>query len=243
MNRDTRRGMWVKWFPEHILSSSWVGQLSIEEEGAYRRLLDYNYRDGSIPIDDEDELMYMVKIRDPGRFRSIWKKIQCRFPRMRNSKKGCNSRARTEICWIHERSITNSNNSKQRWVKELPNATASQEEEEKIKSKNKRKSKRKSKNKEQEEDPGTTHSLSPGHSWFTSLSPAGQKKVSRLMQAFADTRQGKKITDGKREKIFVGMQEANQEVMPEATTIFLEKHKGKPETYFFGILRRLAKEV
>ncbi len=42
-----------QWYPRDILSSARVQELSLEEEGAYRRLLDFCWLNGSIPADPE----------------------------------------------------------------------------------------------------------------------------------------------------------------------------------------------
>lgn len=42
-----------QWYPRDILSSARVQELTLEEEGAYRRLLDFCWLNGSIPSDPE----------------------------------------------------------------------------------------------------------------------------------------------------------------------------------------------
>lgn len=42
-----------QWYPRDILSSARVQELTLEEEGAYRRLLDFCWLNGSIPADPE----------------------------------------------------------------------------------------------------------------------------------------------------------------------------------------------
>lgn len=42
-----------QWYPKDILGSARVQEMSLAEEGAYRRLLDYCWLNGSIPADDK----------------------------------------------------------------------------------------------------------------------------------------------------------------------------------------------
>ena len=40
-----------QWYPKDILSSARVAEMSLAEEGAYRRLIDFCWLNGSIPAD------------------------------------------------------------------------------------------------------------------------------------------------------------------------------------------------
>lgn len=41
-----------QWYPKDILASARVAEMSLAEEGAYRRLLDFCWLNGSIPADE-----------------------------------------------------------------------------------------------------------------------------------------------------------------------------------------------
>ena len=55
-----------------------MSTMTLEEEGAFRRLLDHHWREGSIPADPE-ELRRLCKWVSPRRFAAIWKRISGRF--------------------------------------------------------------------------------------------------------------------------------------------------------------------
>ncbi len=42
-----------QWYPKDILSSARVQEMSLAEEGAYRRALDFCWLNGSLPADTE----------------------------------------------------------------------------------------------------------------------------------------------------------------------------------------------
>jgi uncharacterized protein YdaU (DUF1376 family) len=44
-------GSWYPWYVNDVLTSERVGYLSLTEEGAYRRALDYAWKEGSVPAD------------------------------------------------------------------------------------------------------------------------------------------------------------------------------------------------
>src|SRR5205085_1723317 len=44
-------GPWYPWHVNDVLTSERVGYLTLTEEGAYRRALDYAWKEGSIPAD------------------------------------------------------------------------------------------------------------------------------------------------------------------------------------------------
>ncbi len=67
-----------QWYPGDALADEAVATMTLEEEGAYRRLLDYHWREGSIPADPE-ELRRLCKWISPRRFAEIWSRIGARF--------------------------------------------------------------------------------------------------------------------------------------------------------------------
>jgi uncharacterized protein YdaU (DUF1376 family) len=62
------------WYPGDYLSSSRVQRMTLEQEGAYRRLLDYEWMDGYIP-DDVPSLARLCRVT-PRKMVAIWKAIK-----------------------------------------------------------------------------------------------------------------------------------------------------------------------
>lgn len=63
-----------QWYPGDALSDEAMTKMTLEEEGAYRRLLDHHYREGSLPADAED-LRRLCKWIPARRFAAIWARI------------------------------------------------------------------------------------------------------------------------------------------------------------------------
>lgn len=63
-----------QWYPKDILSSAKVQRMSLEAEGAYRRLLDYQWLNGSIP-QSLGELARLCKGITKGRMLKLWDEI------------------------------------------------------------------------------------------------------------------------------------------------------------------------
>lgn len=61
-------------YPADYLSDEDTATMTLEEEGAYRRLLDHHWREGSIPADPE-QLRRLLKWIPMRRFRAIWAKV------------------------------------------------------------------------------------------------------------------------------------------------------------------------
>lgn len=66
-----------QWYPKEFLSSSRVARMTLEAEGAYRRLLDYQWMDGSLP-DDMDELASLCRVTT-SKMRILWRAVGCCF--------------------------------------------------------------------------------------------------------------------------------------------------------------------
>lgn len=70
---------WMPWFPGDFLSSSKVQRMSLAEQGAYRRLLDFQWMDGLIPSDPE-EIARLLGV-PIGEANGLWRRIgQCFEP-------------------------------------------------------------------------------------------------------------------------------------------------------------------
>lgn len=64
---------WMPWFPSDFLSSSKVQRMTLAEQGAYRRLLDYQWMDGNIPESiDEIARLLGVGLDDASR---LWGRV------------------------------------------------------------------------------------------------------------------------------------------------------------------------
>lgn len=69
-----------QWYPKDYLSSGRVAVMTLEEEGAYRRALDFCWLDGSIPSDPAALAMMVGK----GCSEAIARKVQTMFTKHRN---------------------------------------------------------------------------------------------------------------------------------------------------------------
>ena len=78
--KNPRRGKppAYQWYPGDALADEEVSTMTLEEEGAYRRLLDHHWREGSIPADQE-KLRRLCKWVGKRKFASIWNTIGARF--------------------------------------------------------------------------------------------------------------------------------------------------------------------
>jgi uncharacterized protein YdaU (DUF1376 family) len=63
------------WYPKDYLTDEHTVVMTLEEEGAYRRLLDHCWLQGSIP-DDMQALARMCKNISPRRMEKLWKSIE-----------------------------------------------------------------------------------------------------------------------------------------------------------------------
>ena len=77
------------WYPKDYLADANTVLMTLEQEGAYRRLLDYCWLEGSIP-DDMEELGRLCKGLSSDKMRRVWKAIEPCF-RKRGKK------------WVHPR--------------------------------------------------------------------------------------------------------------------------------------------
>lgn len=69
-----------QWYPKDALSSARIQRMSLEEEGAYRRLLDYQWLNGSIP-EDLGQMARLCKGITKTRMQRIWDVIKdCFIP-------------------------------------------------------------------------------------------------------------------------------------------------------------------
>ena len=64
-----------QWYPKDYLSDVLTTLMTLEEEGAYRRLLDHSWLEGSIP-NDMKALGRMCKGLPPERMQEIWKSLE-----------------------------------------------------------------------------------------------------------------------------------------------------------------------
>lgn len=62
---------WYPWFPRDFAADEPVMLMSLEQEGAYRRLLDHQWLHGSIPA-DLGQLAVICKMLPAARMRSVW---------------------------------------------------------------------------------------------------------------------------------------------------------------------------
>jgi len=82
-----------QWYPGDALSDEAMTTMSLEEEGAFRRLLDHHYREHSIPADPE-ELRRLCKWITPSRFRKLWARVgKCFVPKPGDPSRLVNGRA------------------------------------------------------------------------------------------------------------------------------------------------------
>ncbi len=86
MPRGDQPGDWIRWWHRKALSDPFMTLLPIAWEGAYRRLLDYNAGDGSIP-NNKEELAQLCKMT-PEEFAPCWKHIRKKF----STAHGCRKR-------------------------------------------------------------------------------------------------------------------------------------------------------
>jgi uncharacterized protein YdaU (DUF1376 family) len=105
--RKREKNPWVRWWHGDILSDGFVSGLSIFHEGAYRRLLDYNARDGCIPRDTE-ALARLCKVT-PEEFAPIWAVIGQKFvPKVGREDRLTNPRMEEELSHqqdMHEKRV------------------------------------------------------------------------------------------------------------------------------------------
>lgn len=78
MASDEKRPAYL-WYPKDYLTDENVAPMTLEEEGAYRRLLDYCWLHGSLP-GDMKQLASMCKI-DGTRMAALWPAIRPCFRR------------------------------------------------------------------------------------------------------------------------------------------------------------------
>ena len=68
-------GPWYRWFPRDFLASSRVQAMTLEERGAYRQLLDFQWQDGSIPDSAPDIGRMLGGVRGK-RLARIWAAVR-----------------------------------------------------------------------------------------------------------------------------------------------------------------------
>ncbi len=93
---------YIRWYSGDILSDGFVASLMPAEENCYRRLLDFNARDGFIP-DDTARLAMMCKV-SIAEFEPIWEAIGEKFPAVNSdAKKRSNTRIKFELLYQKSR--------------------------------------------------------------------------------------------------------------------------------------------
>lgn len=94
-----------QWYPKEFLSSSRVMRMTLEAEGAYRRLLDFQWMDGSIPADVE-ELAGLCRVT-ASKMRILWRTVGPCFEHVAGDEKRLQNprleRARREMTEFAER--------------------------------------------------------------------------------------------------------------------------------------------
>lgn len=102
---------YIRWYSGDILSDGFVAGLSPIEENCYRRLLDFNARDGFLP-DVLDRLAMMCKLTSI-EFSTIWDVLVVKFPLTpKNGKTRTNSRIKFELDRQKRRSLSASERGK-----------------------------------------------------------------------------------------------------------------------------------
>lgn len=75
---------WLPWYPRDVLTDERVASMGLEAEGALRRLLDYEWINGSIPdgavIGELTEIRRILGNISAQRTRKIWKQVEPFFP-------------------------------------------------------------------------------------------------------------------------------------------------------------------
>lgn len=69
---------WYPWFPRDFYADEPVMLMTLEQEGAYRRLLDHQWLHGSIPA-DLGQLAVICKAITAARMRAVWSGVSCCF--------------------------------------------------------------------------------------------------------------------------------------------------------------------
>ncbi len=96
---------YIRWYSGDMLSDGFVASLMPAEENCYRRLLDFNARDGFIP-DDTARLAMMCKL-SVAEFEPIWETIGEKFPTVNNhTEKRSNTRIKFELLYQKSRSVS-----------------------------------------------------------------------------------------------------------------------------------------
>lgn len=79
MPRRTPKSPAYQWYPRDYMSDALVVSMTLEQEGAYRRLLDVCWLEGGLPT-DLDKLWRLAKAKSRERFeRQIWPIVQKKF--------------------------------------------------------------------------------------------------------------------------------------------------------------------
>jgi uncharacterized protein YdaU (DUF1376 family) len=95
---------YIRWYSGDVLSDGFVAGLTPLEENCYRRLLDFNARDGFIP-DDPARLALMCKL-SAVEFDPIWLVLSEKFPLNNHTGKRSNTRIKFELLYQKKRSIS-----------------------------------------------------------------------------------------------------------------------------------------
>lgn len=120
---EWRPGDWHRAHHLRTLSDPWISRLPPAWENAYRRLRDYNFKDGFLP-NDPDELAYLAKLDDDmEEFARFWKHVQKRFstaiPQQFHStgrkKRFSFPDVAAELAYQHNKSTKRSGAAKKRW--------------------------------------------------------------------------------------------------------------------------------
>ena len=109
--RDEDKLAYYPWYPRDFNSDGPVVGMSLEEEGAYRRLLDYQWLNGTIPL-DMARLAKVCKNIPVARMKRIWEAIGGQFT------DGQNGRLERERTYVLGKSAQAAAAANLRWEKE-----------------------------------------------------------------------------------------------------------------------------
>ena len=83
-----------QWYPKDFLTDENVEVMSLEEQGAYRRLMDYEWLHQGLP-NDIPSLAKMCRVT-PARFKKLWPKIEVCFKKNRDGTRLTHPRLKSE---------------------------------------------------------------------------------------------------------------------------------------------------
>lgn len=78
---DAEKDFWYRWYPRDFEADEPVKLMTLEEEGAYHRLLDHQWINGSLPIEPA-QLARICKNVTPAKMRRLWSALAACFTRI-----------------------------------------------------------------------------------------------------------------------------------------------------------------